>query len=69
VHFYTKEAKTMNLKNPLTLCLQVLALTLLLLFVTNKTSAKMESAPHFGEQAQITFTEFNANPPIYLTTR
>ncbi len=59
----------MNLKNPFTLCLQVIALTLLLLFVTNKTSAKMESAPVLGQQAQVTFVEFNSNPPIYLTNR
>jgi hypothetical protein len=59
----------MNLKNPITLCLQVIALTLLLLFVTNKTSAKMESAPLTGQQAQVMFTEFNTNPPIYLTNR
>jgi hypothetical protein len=59
----------MNLKNPITLCLQVIALTLLLLFVTNKTSAKMESAPLPGQQAQVTFVEFNTNPPIYLTNR
>lgn len=59
----------MNLKNPFTLCLQVLALTLLLLFVTNKTSAKMESAPQPGQHAQVTCVEFYANPPIYLTNR
>ena len=59
----------MNLKNPITLCLQVIALTLLLLFVTNKTSAKMESAPQPGQQAQVMFIEFNTNPPIYLTNR
>ena len=59
----------MNLKNPITLCLQVIALTLLLLFVTNKTSAKMESAPLAGQQAEVTFVEFNTNPPIYLTNR
>jgi fumarate reductase subunit C len=57
----------MTLKNPITLCLQVIALTLLLLFVANKTSARMESAPLPGQQAQVTFVEFNTNPPIYLT--
>jgi hypothetical protein len=59
----------MNMKNPFTLCLQVIALTLLLLFVTSKTSAKMESAPLPGQYAQVTFVEFNTNPPIYLTSR
>ena len=59
----------MNMKNPFTLCLQVIALTILLLFVTNKTSAKMESAPLPGQYAQVTFVEFNTNPPIYLANR
>jgi hypothetical protein len=59
----------MNLKNPFTLCLQVIALTLLLLFVTNKTSAKMQAAPLPGQKVQVTFVEFNTNPPIYLTNR
>jgi hypothetical protein len=58
----------MNPKNPITLCLQILALTLLLLFVTNKTSAKMESVQP-AQHVQVIHTDFNANPPIYLTTR
>jgi hypothetical protein len=59
----------MNPKNPITLCLQILALTLLLLFVTNKTSAKMESISQPTQHIQVIHTDFNANPPMYLTTR
>ena len=58
----------MNPKNPITLCLQIAALTLLLLFVTNKTSAKMESVQP-AKNVQVIHMDFNANPPVYLTTR